>query len=258
VRFDVSGYFYYFPPVTGIFRNTQASTMKNLFSPFWRMFSSGTLFVDNSGGPGAGAPPATPPSNPPTFTQADVDRIVADRIAAATAQYQGIDPKEFKRLSDAEAERQRKEGEAKGEYTRILAEQKTQFDTETAKLRTQLADERIKNAIEGEASKQNAISPKQVRELLSGKVRVNDAGSIEVLDAEGKPAYKAGIAVSITDLVEVFLKDNTHFVAAGPSGSGATGSGIGGTSKTIKRSAFFVLSPAERSELIGKGFSIIE
>ena len=233
--------------------------MKNLFSPFLRMISAGTLFVDNTGGPGAGAPPATPPSNPPTYTQADVDRIAAERVAAATSQYSGIDPKEFERLKTEDAARQRKEAERKGEYEKIIAQQKTEHDTETGKLKAQLSAERIDGALVREAAAQNAISPEQVKDLLKGNVRTTEAGSLEVLDAEGKPAFKAGKAVSVADLVDGFLKENAHFVAAGPGGSGAQGPGYGGGgSSTMKRSAFDALTPLQKSEAIGKGITIID
>lgn len=210
----------------------------------------------NEPGPSGDAPPATPTTS--TFTQADIDRIISERVAAAVKPFDGIDPKEFKKLQDAESERQRKALEAKGSYEKIISDQKAESEKQIAALRDQLNGERIKSAIEGEAVRQNAISPTQVRELLKSSVRVNDSGAVEVLDADGKPAFKAGVAVTVSTLVEGFLKENAHFVSANPPGGGSKGPGYGGGNATMTRAAFQSLSPAQRLETVNKGIQIVD
>ena len=228
--------------------------MRPILSPFYRMFLSSTSFSDDPAGAGSGAP-----DGEKSFSQADVDRIVSERVAHATQPFTGIDPKEFTRLKTEDQARQQKEAEKKGEYEKIIAQQKADSDKEIGSLKSQLAAERIDGALVREAAAQSAINPAQVKELLKGKVRTTEAGGLEILDTEGKPAFKAGKALSVTDLVDGFLKENPHFVAAGTGGSGAQGSGYGGSAaSTMKRHAFDALPPAQKSEVVKKGTTIID
>lgn len=181
-------------------------------------------------------------SEPTTYTQADLDRIIGEKVAAATKPFEGIDAAEFRRLKDAEAERLRKEQEAKGNYEKLIADQQAASKTQIDALQAKLDGERVRNALIGEATKQNAISPDQIYALLRDKVRATDTGAVEVIGADSKPEMKNGKAVTLDALVAGFLEANTHFVAAGPGGAGSgEGRGSGGKSTGSE----IVLSEAE-------------
>jgi hypothetical protein len=73
------------------------------------------------------------------------------------------------------------------------------------------------------ASKHKAINPEQVVRLVKEKVRLNDAGDVEVIGDNGTPRYtESGELMGVDQYVNEFLSQNTHFVQAGPSGSGST------------------------------------
>ncbi|NTU58911.1 MAG: hypothetical protein HGB00_08375 [Chlorobiaceae bacterium] len=215
--------------------------MRRILSPFYRIFLSSISFLDDPAGGGSGAP-----AGEKSFSQADVDRIVSERVARATQPFSGIDPKEFARLKDEEQARQQKEAEKKGEYEKIIAQQKTDSDKEIGSLKAQLAAERIDGALVREAAAQSAISPAQVKELLKSHVRTTEAGGIEVLDAEGKPAFREGKPVTVADLVAGFLKENTHFVSANPPGGGADGDKGGKSAPARKIGELDMSKPEDR------------
>ncbi|KAA6233123.1 hypothetical protein FP507_08785 [Chlorobium phaeovibrioides] len=208
--------------------------MKYLAS-FLRLLLPMTLAADAGGagaqGPAAGDPPAGAANGAPadkTFTQAELDRIVADRLHRATQQFDGVDVAEYRKMKEAEAAKIEEDRKKKGEFDKILAETVQKKDSEIEKLARSLAAERIDGTLMREAAAQKAINPTQVMALLKGQVRLTD-GALEVLDLEGKPMYKESKPVTPRELVESFLQENAHFVAAGGSGSGAgNGSGAGG------------------------------
>lgn len=215
-----------------------------------------------------------------SFSQVDVDRIVAEKVAAATKPYEGVNADEYHKLKAADTDRQRKALEDKGNYEKLIADQKAGFESQIAQMKSehkaaldtqknqleaiaanakkQLDAERIKSAFESEATRQGCINPEQVRKLLYGDARVTEDGVIEIVDTEGKPAKKDGKAVTVAEHVDEFLKANAHFVSAGPAGGGSKGPG-GGESKgkTMKRSAFEALEPQQRAKVI-KEVTIID
>ena len=78
-----------------------------------------------------------------------------------------------------------------------------------------------------EASANKAVNPQQVVQLLKGQVKLNEAGAVDVVDANGQVRYDdKGEPIKVSALVNEFLTANPHFVSAGPSGSG-TGQGVG-------------------------------
>ena len=72
------------------------------------------------------------------------------------------------------------------------------------------------------ASKQRAINPDQVVDLLKKDMRLNESGNVEILDSNGIARYnKLGELLTTDELVQEFLTQNPHFVSATPSGSGS-------------------------------------
>jgi len=79
-----------------------------------------------------------------------------------------------------------------------------------------------------EASNLKAVNPTQVSQLLKGQLKLNEAGTVDVIDTKtGAVRYDDnGNPLQVKDLVSAFLQSNPHFVSAGPQGSN-TGKGAG-------------------------------
>jgi hypothetical protein len=187
-----------------------------MFGALVRLMMPQLMEVDGGEG-GGGDPPAGK-----TFTQAELDRIVTERVQRVTEKFAGVDTEEYRKLKEADEKRTEEELKRKGEFEKILSETAKKKDEEIARLAGELASERIDGTLEREAAGLRAVNARQVMQLLKGQVRVNE-GALEVLDAEGKARYEGSNRVSPKQLVEEFLKANPHFVVAGGSGSGAGG-----------------------------------
>lgn len=174
--------------------------------------------------------------NVKTFTQDELDRIVADRIARERKKFdkqlEGVDISEAKRLLQekeaAELERQKERGEFEQVLKKTVEKKEQEILTYKQKLEQTLVDGELLRA----ASTNNAVSPEQVSALLKNRVRLADSGSVEVLDTDGTPMYNdSGDLLSVSELVNDFLTTNPHFVRASQSGTGSKGAVGGSTQK---------------------------
>ena len=166
-----------------------------------------------------------------TFNQDDVNRIVADRVARERAkfekQYSGVDLDHYKNLVEAEDQRKKEELEKRGEYEKLLAEQAEKFTGKIKQYENELHSIKVDGTLLNEASSQKAVNPQQVTSLLKGQIKLNEAGAIDVVDANGQVRYdEMGKPIQVSQLVNEFLTANPHFVQAGPSGAGSS-NGIG-------------------------------
>tara|TARA_S200002703_G_scaffold151435_1_gene150843 strand:- start:70 stop:774 length:705 start_codon:yes stop_codon:yes gene_type:complete len=162
------------------------------------------------------------------FSQADIDKIVADRIARERRKfekkYEGVDVDQYKELT-AKQEKEREDRlKAKGEFEKILKETVDKNRATIETLQSQISSIKVDGALVDTASKYRAISPNQVVKLLKEQVRLNESGDVEVVDAKtGQTRYgEDGTHLTIDSLVKEFITENPHFVAAGPAGSGST------------------------------------
>lgn len=162
------------------------------------------------------------------FSQADLDKVVADRIARERRKfekkYEGIDPEYFHELNQkAEKEKQDKL-KAKGEFEQLLKAQAEKKDAQINTLMNQVKTIKIDGALLDTASKYKAVNPGQVVKLVKDQVSMNEAGDVEIVDPKtGQVRYKDdGNHYTIDDLTKEFLTANPHFVAATPSGAGTT------------------------------------
>jgi hypothetical protein len=166
-----------------------------------------------------------------TFNQDDVNRIVADRVARERAkfekQYSGVDLDHYKNLVEAEDQRKKEELEKRGEYEKLLSEQAEKFTGKIKQYENELHSIKVDGTLLNEASSQKAVNPQQVTSLLKGQIKLNEAGAIDVVDANGQVRYdEMGKPIQVSQLVNEFLTANPHFVQAGPSGAGSS-NGIG-------------------------------
>ena len=163
-----------------------------------------------------------------TFTQDELDRIVADRIAREQRKFDkkisGIDLNEAKDLlaekQAADVERQKE----RGEFDSILKQTVEKKDMEIRSYKNKLQQTLVDGALLSAASQNNAVSPEQVSTLLKNNTRLSDDGAVEVLDGNGVPRYNdSGELLSVNEMVTEFLTVNPHFVKATQGGTGVCG-----------------------------------
>ena len=161
-----------------------------------------------------------------TFTQEELNNIVERRLAKERGSLYkklGVDDLDtavnaVKTQKDLE-ERQRIQ---KGEFEEILKSKTQEWNTERSNLEGQLKDIKINKSLLSSASKNKAINPDQVVELLNRDIKLNETGNVEILDKSGMARYNSNGELLTTDeLVQEFLTQNPHFVSATPSGSGS-------------------------------------
>lgn len=209
-----------------------------MFGALLRLMVPQLMMAEGEGG--GGEPPAEK-----RFTQAELDRIIAERVQRATEKFADLDPGEYRKLKEAEEKRAEDELKRKGEFERVLAETTRKKDEEIGRLSRELASERIDGTLERAAAGMRAVNARQVMRLLKEQVRVQE-GVLEVVDSDGKPRYEGSAPFTPEQLVGEFLKENPHFVMAGGSGTGAGGGEGGSGSKGRKLSELDLSKPDDR------------
>ena len=110
----------------------------------------------------------------------------------------------------------------KGEFEQILKEKSEEFNKKYTSLESELKDIKINKALLSSASKNRAINPDQVVELLKNNIKLNETGGVEIVDKNGIARYNGkGELLTTDELVNEFLTQNPHFVTATSSGSGS-------------------------------------
>ena len=173
-----------------------------------------------------------------TFSQTELDRIVADRVSREQRKFEkqlsGIDITEARQLlQDKEAaniERQKERGDFESVLKSTVEKKDQEIQAYKSKLQTTLVDGALLSA----ASSNNAVDPNQVSALLRNNLRLAEDGSVEVLDSNGTPRYNdSGNLLSTGELVAEFLTANPHHVRASLGGSGSQGNAGGSTQKPL-------------------------
>lgn len=144
--------------------------------------------------PGPAVPPPTPTPEPPqTFTQDDVNRIVADRLAREGKKYEGFD--DLKKKA--------------GEFDKIQAENATELekavkkaaDEARADMSSKTNTRLVRAEVKAAASAARFYDPADAAVLLQGRfsdIKVTDDGDVD------EAAVKA--------IVEQLAKDKPHLV----------------------------------------------
>jgi len=137
----------------------------------------------------------------------------------------GTDNLETAKIAMKEKENKEIEDQkARGEFEKILKEQAEKSNKEIASLRSEIEKVKVDGALLNAASKNQAINPDQVKDLLKGNVKLTDDGKVEILAENKQPIYnKDGDLKSIDEYVKDFITENPHFQTATPSGSGSKG-----------------------------------
>ena len=161
-----------------------------------------------------------------TFTQDEVNNIVERRLAKERgSMYKKLGVEDLDIAVNAvktQKDLEEKQRIQKGEFEEILKTRTQEFKKEKTNLENQLKDIKINKSLLSSASKNKAINPDQVVELLKSDIKLNESGNVEILDKSGLARYnKMGELLSTDELVQEFLTQNPHFVSATPSGSGS-------------------------------------
>ena len=164
--------------------------------------------------------------NSNTFTQEHVDYIVKERLAKERASiYKKLDVEDLDTAISAvklTREAEEKQKIQKGEFEQILKEKSEEYGKKIGTLESELRDIKINKALLSSASKNRAINPDQVVELLKNNIKLSDSGSVEILDKNNIARYNSkGELLTTDEFVQEFLTQNPHFVTATPSGSGS-------------------------------------
>jgi hypothetical protein len=161
-----------------------------------------------------------------TFTQDEVNNIVERRLAKERgSMYKKLGVEDLDIAVNAvktQKDLEEKQRIQKGEFEEILKTRTQEFNKEKSNLENQLKDIKINKSLLSSASRNKAINPDQVVELLKSDIKLNETGNVEILDKNGLARYnKMGELLSTDELVQEFLTQNPHFVSATPSGSGS-------------------------------------
>jgi hypothetical protein len=173
-----------------------------------------------------------------TFTQAELDKVVAGRLERETRKFEkklgdiNLDEARqvLKERDDASLQAQKE----RGEFESILKDTVSKKDQEINAYKTRLHQTLVDGALLNAASTNNAINPDQVSTLLKHQVRLSEDGTVEITDSNNAPRYnEKGDLLSVNEAVSEFLTVNPHFVRASAGGSGSQGNSGGSVQKTM-------------------------
>jgi|TARA_B100000900_G_scaffold408213_1_gene422130 hypothetical protein len=192
------------------------------------------------------------PIEQPKPSQFDIDKVVKDRLYRQEKQLlESLGVNDITEAKAAIEERKKVEEEKqleRGKFDEVMKKKTLEYNEKLSKLEQELKSERIDKQLINAASKNRAISPEQIKELMKNSVQLNADGKVEVLDNSGTPRYnKDGDLLTVDEAVQEFLTQNAHFQAATPSGSGSVSNvGKSDTNKTINISELDMNNPADR------------
>jgi len=171
-----------------------------------------------------------------TFTQSELDKIVADRLARQSRKFENqigdIDLDQARQVLKERDEANLQAQKERGEFESILKDTVSKKDQEINAYKTKLHQTLVDGALLTAASSNNAVNPDQVSTLLKNQVRLSDDGTVEVLDTNNIARYNdKGDLLSVNEAVSEFLTANPHFVRATQGGSGSMGNAGGSTQK---------------------------
>ena len=174
-----------------------------------------------------------------TFSQEELDRIVADRIARENRKFDkklnGINLDEARDLLEQREQAELEAKKQRGEFDAILKQTVEKKENEINSYKSRLQETLIDGALVASASRNNAVDSTQVTQLLKSNTRLSADGNVEIVDDKGTPRYNdKGELLTVDEMVGEFLTANPHFVKASPGGAGTVGNAGGSTSKPEK------------------------
>ena len=192
----------------------------------------------------------TSPENK-VFTAEQLEQIVQRRLErykkTVSNKLDGIEIEEAKKLLEEKKLKELEIAKQRGEFDKVLKETVSKKDSKIQSLESELKRIRIDETLVNVASGLKAVKPAEVKQLLRNNVRLNESGSVEVINEDGTPRYSdKGEPMTVNELVADYLKNNPHHVMATISGSGSQ-SKIGGASpKQLKIGDLDLSNPNDR------------
>jgi len=184
--------------------------------------------------------------------QIDIDKVVGERLKRQErliAEELGVESLDQARtIMEANKKLEEEKAIEKGKFDEVIKKRTQEYNEKLSKLEGELKNERIDKQLISAASKNNAINPDQIKELMKNSVHLNAEGKVEVLDKSGTPRYnKNGDPLTVEEAVQEFLTQNSHFQSATPSGSGSVSNvGKSNTNKTLNISDLDMSKPEDR------------
>ena len=185
------------------------------------------------------------------FTAEQLENIVQRRLdrykKSVSNKLDGIDIEEAKKLIEEKKLKELEIAKQRGEFDKVLKETVSKKDSRIQSLETELKRIRIDETLVNVASGMKAVKPAEVKQLLRNNVKLNEQGSVEVINEDGTPRYSdKGEPMSVNDLVAEYLKNNPHHVSSSPSGAGSRSQVGGATPKQLKIGDLDLSNPNDR------------
>lgn len=167
----------------------------------------------------------TAPEAAKTFTQEELNAIVAKRVAQAGKKFEGINLEEYQEMKTQQEKTETDRLMKRQEFDKLLKQQKDKYDSEVVTLRSELEKVKLDGTLQSAASRLKTTNPDHVAQLLRGALRLDETGNPVVVDGEGNIRYDANTAepYTIDQLVEDFVNQNPYFRSAGKTGTGGGG-----------------------------------
>ena len=185
------------------------------------------------------------------FTAEQLENIVQRRLErykkTVSNKLDGVDLEEAKKLLQEKKDKELEIAKQRGEFDKVLKDTVSKKDSKILSLESELKRIRIDETLVNVASGLKAVKPAEVKQLLRSNVKLNEQGSVEVINEDGTPRYTdKGEPMSVNELVNEYLKNNPHHVMATQSGSGSQGKIGGNSPKSIKMGDLDLNNPNDR------------
>lgn len=183
-----------------------------------------------------------------SFTQEDVDRIIQNRLKQVERKFEGVDVDEYRTLKQQQMEAENQQMMKKQQFEELLQKQKSDYESKLSSLQSELQKTHVDGALLNAASKNSAVNPEHVANLLRANIRLGENNVVEVLDADGNVRYNTETAEAITveDAVSEFLNANPYFRQAAPAGTGSASNAKHTTSREVSVSDLDMSNPEHR------------
>lgn len=162
------------------------------------------------------------------FTQADIDRIVQERISRERQKYSDY-PDLMNKVKEYEKQKEQlsqQELEKKQEYEKLKEgwqQKENEYKTMLEKTKSEVQSERVNNVLNTEILKKSAYP--EAAQLLRSMAKYNDDGTITI---RGKDANGMETDLPVEQGVEQFLKERPYLVKGQGQGGAGTAPGQGG------------------------------
>ena len=181
------------------------------------------------------------------FNQEQVNNIIKSRLESEKAKYQRQLDEQKKAEEEVIKQKQIADAKTKADLEKLMQQRIAEKEAEIQKFKSEIKKEKIDNSLLSVASKNNAINPQQVVDLVKNQIRLSDDNRIEVLDNNNNIRYnQAGELLTIEEKVQEFLKANPHFSLSGKSGVGSQSSVEGKTVKPFNIQDLDMSKPEDR------------